>query len=90
MDLSGRVAIVTGAGRGLGWAIAERLARDGASIVIAEIDGVSAQAKTEAIRQMKREALPVQMDVTRWADVVRMVSQTMSQFKRIDILVNNA
>ena len=90
MDLLGRVAIVTGAGRGLGWAIAQRLARDGANVVIAEIDGVSAQAKAEAIRQMKREALPVQMDVTRWADVARMVSQTMSQFKRIDILVNNA
>jgi NAD(P)-dependent dehydrogenase (short-subunit alcohol dehydrogenase family) len=90
MDLLGRVAIVTGAGRGLGWAIAERLARDGASIVIADMDGVSAQAKTEAIRQMKREALPVQMDVTRRADVARMVSQTTSQFKRIDILVNNA
>ena len=90
MDLLGKVAIVTGAGRGLGWAIAERLAREGASIVIADIDGVSAQAKTEAIRQMKREALPVQVDVARWSDVARMVRQTMSQFKRIDILVNNA
>ena len=90
MDLLGRVAIVTGAGRGLGWAIAERLARDGANVVIAEIDSVSAQAKAEAIRQMKREALSVPMDVTRWADVARMVSQTMSQFQRIDILVNNA
>jgi 2-dehydro-3-deoxy-L-rhamnonate dehydrogenase (NAD+) len=84
------VAIVTGAGRGLGWAITERLARDGANVVIAEIDGVSAQAKAEAIRQMKRESLPIQMDVTRWADVARLVNQTMSQFKRIDILVNNA
>ncbi len=90
MDLSGKVAIVTGAGRGLGWAIAERLARDGASIVIAEIDGASAQAKAEALRQMKLEALPVQMDVTRWDDVTRMVNLTMSRFKRIDILVNNA
>ncbi len=90
MDLLGRVAIVTGAGRGLGWAIAERLARDGANIVIAEIDQASAQARAEAIWKMKREALPVQMDVTRWADVTRLVNQTISQFKRIDILVNNA
>jgi 3-oxoacyl-[acyl-carrier protein] reductase len=90
MDILGRVAIVTGAGRGLGWAIAERLARDGANLVIAEIDGVRAQEKAEAIRQMKREALPIQMDVSRWADVASMVNQTMSQFKRIDILVNNA
>jgi 3-oxoacyl-[acyl-carrier protein] reductase len=90
MDILGRVAIVTGAGRGLGWAIAERLARDGANLVIAEIDGARAQKKAEAIRQMKREALPIQMDVSRWADVASMVNQTMSQFKRIDILVNNA
>ncbi|MDI6753647.1 MAG: SDR family NAD(P)-dependent oxidoreductase [Thermodesulfobacteriota bacterium] len=45
MDLSGRVAIVTGAGKGLGWAIAERLGRDGANLIIAEIDGASAQEK---------------------------------------------
>ncbi len=90
MDILGRVAIVTGAGRGLGWAIAERLARDGANLVIAEIDGARAQEKAEAIQQMKREALPIQMDVSRWADVASMVNQTMSQFKRIDILVNNA
>ena len=86
MDLFGRVAIVTGAGRGLGWAIAERLARDGANIVIAEIDVAFAQAREEAIRRMKLEALAVQTDVTRWDDVARMVNQTMSQFKRIDIL----
>lgn len=90
MDILGRVAIVTGAGRGLGWAIAERLARDGANLVIAEIDDARAQEKAEAIRQMKREALPIQMDVSCQADVARMVNQTLSQFKRIDILVNNA
>ncbi|MBM4332271.1 MAG: SDR family oxidoreductase [Deltaproteobacteria bacterium] len=90
MDLSGRVAIVTGAGKGLGWAIAERLGRDGANLVIAEIDGASAQEKAGAIRQMKREALSVQMDVSKWADVENMVRQVMSKFQRIDILVNNA
>jgi NAD(P)-dependent dehydrogenase (short-subunit alcohol dehydrogenase family) len=89
-DLLGKVAIVTGAGRGLGWAIAQRLAQDGANLVIAEIDGQSAHEKAAAIRQIEREALAVQMDVSQWADVQRMVKLVMSKFNRIDILVNNA
>jgi len=90
MDLLGKVAIVTGAGRGLGWAIAQRLAQDGANLIIAEIDGQSAEEKAAVIRQMERQALPVQMDVSRWTEVESMVKQVMSKFNRIDILVNNA
>jgi len=90
MDLLGKVAIVTGAGKGLGWAISKRLAQDGAKLVIAEIDGQSAQEKAGAIRKMEREALAVQMDVSKWADVENLVKQVMSKFNRIDILVNNA
>jgi len=90
MDLLGKVAIVTGAGRGLGWAVAQRLAQDGANLVIAEIDGKSAEEKAAATRQMQREALAVQMDVSQWSDVQRLVRETMSRFGRIDILVNNA
>ena len=90
MDLLGKVAIVTGAGKGLGWAIAQRLARDGANVVIAEIDGPSAHEKAVALSQMKREALAVQVDVSRWAEVEGMAKQVISRFRRIDILVNNA
>ncbi len=90
MDLAGRLAIVTGAGKGIGWAIAQRLARDGANVVIAEIDGKSAEERAAAIRQMKRESLAVQMDVSRRTDVENMVKQVMAKFNRIDILVNNA
>ena len=90
MDLSEKVAIVTGAGKGLGWAIAERLARDGAKLVIAEIDWPSAREKAAAIRKMEGEALPVKMDVSLWADAKRMAGQAMDKFGRIDILVNNA
>jgi len=90
MDLLGKVAIVTGAGRGLGWAIAERLAKDGAKTVIAEIDWPSAKEKASALQQMKREALAVRVDVSQWADVQEMIKQVMNKFGRIDILVNNA
>lgn len=90
MDLSGKTAIVTGAGKGLGWAIAERLARDGANLVIAEIDKKSGEEKAAAIRKMGRESLAVPMDVSRWSDVERTVRETMSRFQRLDILVNNA
>lgn len=90
MDLSGKVAIVTGAGRGLGWAIAERLVREGARLVIAEIDWPSAEEKARAIVRAQGEVLPVRTDVSRWDEVREMVRQVMVKFGRIDILVNNA
>lgn len=90
MDLLGKTAIVTGAGRGLGWGIAERLARDGANLVIAEIDGKSGEERAASLRQMKREAVAVPVDVSRWSEVERMVQAVLSRFHRIDILVNNA
>ncbi len=90
MDLSGKVAIVTGAGRGLGWAIAERLVREGARLVIAEIDWPSAEEKARAIVSAQGEVLPVRTDVSRWDEVREMVRQVMVKFGRIDILVNNA
>jgi len=90
MDLTGKVGIVTGAGKGLGWAIAERLARDGAKMVIAEIDWASAQEKAAALRQKKAESLALRVDVSRWPEVQNMVADTVAKFGRIDILVNNA
>lgn len=90
MDLSGKAAIITGAGRGLGWAIAKRLASDGANVVIAELDEKSGQEKAALIRQMNREALAIRVDVSKWADVESMSKQVVARFGRIDILVNNA
>jgi len=90
MDLQGKVAIVTGAARGLGWSIAERLARDGASLVIAEVDPKGANEKAAVISRMGRQVLALPVDVSKWADVERMGKQVVDQFGRIDILVNNA
>jgi NAD(P)-dependent dehydrogenase (short-subunit alcohol dehydrogenase family) len=90
MDLLGKTAIVTGAGKGLGWSIAERLARDGAHVVITDIDGKSAREKAHLIEQMNRQAMAIEMDVSRWSDVKAMVEKVVERFKRIDILINNA
>ena len=90
MDLKGKVAIVTGAGRGLGWGIAERLVRDGAILVVAEIDPKSGEEKAGVVSRMGREALFLKVDVSRWVDVEKMAQKVVEKFGRIDILVNNA
>ena len=90
MDLSGKVAIVTGAGRGLGWAIAERLARDGGRLVIADVDLPGAQEKAAVLRLRQGESLAIRVEVSRWPEVQKMVAETVGKFGRIDILVNNA
>ncbi|MGB9700664.1 MAG: SDR family NAD(P)-dependent oxidoreductase [Thermodesulfobacteriota bacterium] len=90
MDLAKKVAIVTGAGQGLGWAIAKRLADDGASLVIADINWERAQEKASLLQKMGREAMAIQVDVSRANEVSQMVAQVLEKFGRIDILVNNA
>lgn len=90
MDLDGRVAIVTGAAQGLGWAIARRLADDGALVVIADINWESAWEKAAHLREMERGALAIKVDVSKADEVNNMVFQVLEKFGRMDILVNNA
>jgi NAD(P)-dependent dehydrogenase (short-subunit alcohol dehydrogenase family) len=85
--LSGRVALVTGGGRGLGRAVAERFVREGASVAIAEIDGDLAR---EAAAGLGEAGLGVHCDVARSDDVERAFDACLERFGRIDILVNNA
>ncbi|MBM4428846.1 MAG: SDR family oxidoreductase [Chloroflexi bacterium] len=89
-SLTGRVAIVTGAGRGIGRAVALRLARDGADVVLADVDRGAAEAVAEEVRALGRRALPVQTDVSSKPQVQEMVQRTLDEFGRLDILVNNA
>src|SRR5580765_5057652 len=90
MELEGRTAIVTGAGRGIGRAIALELASLGADVVIAEILEANAASVVEAVRALGRRAIAVKVDVTAREDLDTMANRSMSEFGRIDILVNNA
>src|SRR5687768_7471615 len=85
--LDGRVAIVTGSGRGIGRAIVEKLAADGAKVVVSDVNEESAQ---EAAKAIGGDALGLRADVTAKASVESMVGEIMSRFGRIDMLVNNA
>ncbi|MFC1988289.1 3-oxoacyl-[acyl-carrier-protein] reductase [Chloroflexota bacterium] len=91
MDLSDKVAIVTGSGRGIGLTIAKRLAEAGADIVINDI-GESTHVE-EAVSQIKalgRQSLAVLGDVSSSADMEKVVETAIATFKKVDILVNNA
>jgi len=87
--LEGRVAIVTGAGSGNGLAIARAFAKEGAAVAIGEYS-VQRGAAAAASIQASGEALFVETDVRRWADVDRLVVETVARFGRLDIMVNNA
>lgn len=88
--LRGRVAIVTGAGRGIGRGIARRFAKEGARIVVAERSPRHGEAIAEELRQIGVEALFVPTDVSRREEVEAMVAAAVDRFRVVDILVNNA
>jgi 3-oxoacyl-[acyl-carrier protein] reductase len=90
-ELSGKVAIVTGASNGIGRAIAERLAEDGAIVVVNySKSSEKAQQVVVGIQGKGGKALAVQTDMSQVAEARRLVIDTVKQFNRLDILVNNA
>lgn len=90
MELAGQVAIVTGAGRGIGRATALELARLGADVTIAEFNVQNAERTAAEVREAGRRAVVVPTDVTSRTDLATMVERTRKELGRIDILVNNA
>ncbi len=91
MNLSNKVAIVTGSARGIGQAIALKLAEVGADVVVNDIgDPEPLESVAAEIRKMNRQSLAVIADVSSPADVARLVETTTGTYGRVDILVNNA
>ena len=89
-DIEGKVAIVTGAGRGIGKSIALTLAEAGADVVLAARTVKEIEQTAAEVRKLGRKALVIPTDVTQEDQVKRVVERTISEFGKIDILVNNA
>ena len=90
MKLTGKTALVTGGARGIGQAIALRLAEDGADIVISDINKEGVLESVKAVEALGRKALAVEGNIAKQEDVEAMVQQSIDTFGKIDILVNNA
>lgn len=90
MELSGKVALVTGGAQGIGRAIALLLAKHGADVAISDINLEKAQETMHEIQDMGRRSLALKVNVADFKEVEQMVETIVEQFGRIDILVNNA
>ena len=90
MKLQGQVAIVTGAARGIGFAIARRLVQEGATVVVADINAEGTARAADRLREEGGAALAIPVDITVEADRRRLVDETLAAWGRIDVLVNNA
>jgi NAD(P)-dependent dehydrogenase (short-subunit alcohol dehydrogenase family) len=90
MMLADRIALVTGAGQGIGKATALALARSGAHVAAADVDRAAAEATAAAVTAVGQKALTVAVDVGEVAAIDRMIRQVVDVFGRIDVLVNNA
>jgi glucose 1-dehydrogenase len=90
LPLSGQVAVITGAAKGIGRGIAQAYSEAGADIVIADIDIVEMPMTVKAVEENGRRALAIEADMRIEADIDRIVDDTLQHFGRVDIVVNNA
>src|SRR3970282_295363 len=90
MKLQGKVALITGAGSGIGWATALLFAREGARVACADINEGAAKETAQQIEKAGGQARPIGADVARAADCQAMVERTVATWGRVDILFNNA
>lgn len=89
-ELTGRVAIVTGSGQGIGYAVALELARRGAIVVTNDLSGCCAEDTLEEVRALGSDGLAITADVSDPAQVESLVDAVITRFGKVDILVNNA
>ena len=89
-DLKGKVAIVTGAAKGMGKAHSLTLSKAGAKIALADIDLAGCQLVVDEIKKMRGDAFAVKCDMSQKTDIDNLIAQTVKTFGKIDILVNNA
>ena len=90
ITLQEQTAIVTGSARGIGAAIAYKLAHAGCNLIISDIDEHGAQATAGRIKEIGRDAIAVQADVSQWEQAENLVKESIAKFAKVDILVNNA
>lgn len=90
MKLAGKIAIVTGAGSGIGHETAKLFAQEGASVVVADRDEAAAERVAAELAAMGARAMAYRVDVSKESEVAGMVDATLAEFGRLDILVNNA
>jgi len=90
LKLAGKVALVTGAAQGIGKAVALLLARNGADMVVSDINLEKAEETAKEVQTLGRKALAIKVDVAKLGDVEKMVEGILAQFGKVDILVNNA
>jgi len=90
LKLEGKVAVITGAGSGIGRATALVFSKEGAKVVVFDIANENGEETVRMIEEAEGEALNVHGDVSTAADVQRMVRETIKRFGRLDILFNNA
>ncbi len=90
MRLAGKVAIITGGSRGIGYSIAQRFAREGARVVVADIDHAGACEAASELEKQGLAACAIACDVSDLENAERLASEAIERYDRIDILVNNA
>ena len=90
MEIQDKIAVVTGAGRGMGRAISLQLAEAGAHVAVADINAENVEETSVAVKALGRECVPIHADMGNVADIDRMIGQAKDAFGRIDIMINNA
>lgn len=90
MRLAEQVAVVTGSAKGIGRAIAIGIAREGADVILTDVDIERAEIVAQKIESLNRKGVPIRADVSENKEIVMMVKKALSIFGKIDILINNA